>query len=139
MATVESEPPASRLVVSSLLGGAMALYATVTAAVECPRCGVAATADWQFYLGAVGDLPYYAVGDVIRWEASRHQTYGSPDWDEVIAVGYLTQSEWCGNCRHPHVLVDIHIRSNRIERVTFRSFEAWIPETLFIGPERTPF
>ncbi|WP_164000520.1 hypothetical protein [Pyxidicoccus caerfyrddinensis] len=116
----------------------MALFATVTAEVECPRCGVASSADWQFYLGAVGDMPHYAVGDVLRWEGTRRQTYGSPEWHEVIAVGYMAGSEWCGSCRHPHALADIHVRENRIERVTFRSFEPWIPETLFVGPERKP-
>lgn len=117
----------------------MGLYATVTAEVPCPTCGTVSTADWQFRLGAVGDLPYYQVGDAIRWEgSSRRQTFGSPDMDPVIAVGYLATEPWCSHCKHMHALADVHIHQGRIERVTFRSFEPWIPETLFVGPNKVP-
>ncbi|MDY7229267.1 hypothetical protein [Hyalangium rubrum] len=114
----------------------MGLYATVTAEVTCPRCGAASPGEWQFHFGGVGDLPIYRVGDLIRWDEIQrsNQCFGSPDMAAVVAIGYLADDMWCASCKHPHALVNVLIRAGRIEQVTFRSFEPWVPETLIVGP-----
>lgn len=108
----------------------MGLYASVDGDVECPTCGQARPHRWQFYFGAVHDLPVYSLGERIRWDGSPF--YGDSGLGAVVAVGYC-ESEWfCRQCDHEYALADISIVAGRLEGIKFRSLEAHVPELFFV-------
>ena len=115
----------------------MGLYATLNASVSCPTCGNANFAGWQFYFGDVSQLPEYSIGDTVSWGGDDR---GAVSMRDVIAVAYFDGvGPFCGACKTDDALADIHIVDHAIQSIAFRSNEAWLKLTLFVGPERTPY
>jgi len=115
----------------------MGLYATLNASVCCPLCGVSASAGWQFHFGDVSQVPCYSLGDTVTWGGSDR---GDPSMRDVVAVAYFDGvGRFCESCNIEHALADILIVDHVIESIAYRSSEPWIAETLFIGPDRTPY
>ena len=115
----------------------MSLYATIRTSVSCPDCGRARTNDWQFYFGAVGDLPRYQLGDAIRWESAPQ--HGSQALTDVVAVAYSVEEPFCDRCAHPSALAEIAIRNGQVEEIQFLSFEPHRREVFLAGLKRVSF
>ena len=115
----------------------MGLYATLHASVDCPTCGKSIHAGWQFHFGDVSQVPDYAIGDTVTWGGNDR---GDPSMRDVIAVAYFDgPAKFCDACGTEQAIADIHIVDHVLRSITFRSHEAWLEHTLFVGPERKPY
>lgn len=114
----------------------MALYATLRgASVSCPACGQPAGKDWQFYFGAVSQLPDYQLGDRIRWGSG---CYGNPSMDPVYAVAYSIDEPSCVHCGGGPILAELLIEQGIIVGLTAALPGVYRAELLYEGTNRTP-
>jgi len=112
----------------------MALFATlIDASVQCPGCGAHCIDDWQFYFGAVTNLPRYRVGDSITWD--QPAMYGLPSMREVRAVAY---GPACASCPVASILAEILIEDSVIVSLANPGDRAHSTELLYEGEARVP-
>lgn len=112
----------------------MGLYAELTdAQISCPNCNSPIKGDWQFFFGSVTNLPHYKIGEKIAWG---NQSLGEEGLPEVYAVAYPSSNQCCVKCRDPNILALVAIHDDVIIGIEFYKNEAWVPETILVGPNR---
>lgn len=125
---------AERLYVSQT---AMGLYATLLdAPLQCPVCGGAVGNEWQFYFGAVGQLPAYRLGDQIRWDDGPR--FGDDSMALVYALAYCVEEPACRSCSAESMIAEIRIEDGLIRSIGSPRAVAHVPELLLQGADRTP-
>ena len=94
----------------------MGLYATLLdAEVPCPRCGQPVLNDWQFYFGAVAELPTYRLGDSILWDGPAR--FGSRSMSLVYALAYSTSEPACVKCQIDTIVAEILIEDGIVRKI----------------------
>ena len=115
----------------------MGLYATLNSAtVPCPVCGEPCTDDWQFYFGAVSDLPSYRTGDSIVWKHGA--CFGQPSMNVVDALAYNVREPACTSCGTVSIIAELVIRDGVIEELRKPRAASHVEELLYEGEQRQP-
>ncbi len=100
-------------------------------------CGTECRDNWQFYFGAVWDLPYYELGDRIAW-AEVGATFGPPSMTLVYALAYSVSQPACDSCGTPTIIAELIIRDCVLKELTAPRAIYHTRELLYEGEERKP-
>lgn len=103
---------------------------------DCPKCGLTHTYTWQFYFGAVHNLPDYKIGDSIHWDT--YYCYGFASMEEVYAVAYHEAEVFCPGCTDD-VLGQVVIIDGKVKSLMFLEIGHHKAELFYVGSERRPY